>query len=368
MSMHYRTFEEARIALDKHRPLFAEQGIALPESVKSYLWDGAKRDYTLALDAQPPLSTDPNSALPSILTTFIDPEPYEILFSPVRIAEIIGEKKEGDWLYDTTMFFTVEHTGEVSSYGDYAENGYVGVNFNYPQRQNYLFQAFKEYGQRELERAGLARLNYVNEKDKACATIMKRFLNLSYAFGINGLQSYGLLNDPNLSASLSPAPKAAGGTAWIQNGVIVATANEVYNDIQSLFLQLISQTAGIVDKDTQMVLAMSPESAVALTATNSFNVNVEDLLKKNFRNLKVETAVQYGAITSTNPQGIAAGNLVQLIAVETEGQRTGFAAFSEKQKAFKIVVGSSSYKQKVMSGTWGTVLRMPVNISSMVGV
>ncbi|TIS53181.1 MAG: DUF2184 domain-containing protein, partial [Mesorhizobium sp.] len=42
-----------------------------------------------------------------------------------------------------------------------------------------------------------------------------------------------------------------------------------------------------------MTLAMSPESQLAMTATNSFNVNVEDLLKKNFPNLRVVSAVQY---------------------------------------------------------------------------
>jgi len=367
MTIHFNSAEEARAAFLADKAMHEARGVSFPDA-QSYLWEGVRRDYNMALDAQPGLSTDPNSAIPTILSTYVDPERYEILFAPVRAAEIIGERKQGDWLMDTAMFLTVEHTGEVSSYGDYAENGGAGVNFNYPQRQNYLYQIMKEYGQRELERAGLAKLNWVAEKDNAAATVLKRFENQMYFFGINGLQNYGLLNDPNLSAALSPAPKAAGGTAWVQNGVVVATANEIYNDIQSIFLQLVTQTAGIVDKDSKLCLALSPESAVALTATNSFNVNVEDLLKKNFKNLRVETAVQYGQTSASNPQGVAGGNFVQLIAEETEGQRTGFGAFSEKQKAFKIVVGTSSYKQKVMSGGYGTVLRMPVNIASMLGV
>jgi hypothetical protein len=41
------------------------------------------------------------------------------------------------------------------------------------------------------------------------------------------------LNDPNLGPSLTPAPKAAGGVQWIKNGAIVATANEIYADIQA---------------------------------------------------------------------------------------------------------------------------------------
>jgi hypothetical protein len=68
-----------------------------------------------------------------------------------------------------------------------------------------------------------------------------------------------------------------------------------------------------VELDTKMTLAMSPTAQVALTKATSFNVNVEDLIKKNFPNLTVKTAPEYAT---------SSGNLVQLIADEIEGQRT----------------------------------------------
>ncbi|MBZ9727536.1 hypothetical protein LB554_26685 [Mesorhizobium sp. CO1-1-11] len=122
---------------------------------------------------------------------------------------------------------------------------------------------------------------------------------------MQGLQNFGLLDDPNLAAPITPSPKAYGGVKWINNGQIVATANEIYADLQSLWLQLVTQTAGLVDQNTKMTLAMSPESQLAMTATNSFNVNVEDLLKKNFPSLRVVSAVQYRGQTAINPGGIA---------------------------------------------------------------
>jgi hypothetical protein len=266
------------------------------------------------------------------------------------------------------MFPIVERTGEVSTYGDFNENGHAGVNTNWPQRQSYLFQVVKEWGERELERAGLARINWASEIDEAAAIQLMKYSNLTYFFGVAGLQNYGLLNDPNLSASLTPATKTYGGVKWINNGVVVATANEVYNDIQSIFLQLVNQSGGLIDQESQMTLAMSPSSAVALTATNSFNVSVADLLKKNFPNLKLETAVQYGALSATNTQGVAAGNLVQLIASNVEGQDTGYCAFNEKMRAHPVIRAMSSFKQKVTSGTWGAIIRQPFAIASMVGV
>ena len=360
-------FQEAMSAFRAHAPLAESKGIYVP-GAKMYVPDEWRRDYTLAMDAQPALTTDPNSAVPAFLTTIIDPQVYKILFSPNKAAIIFEERRKGTWIDETAMFPVVEHTGEVTSYGDFAESGHTGVNTNWPQRQAYLFQTIKEYGERELERAGLARINWVSEIDVAAATILNKYSNLTYFFGVNGLQNYGLLNDPLLSAALTPAPKAAGGTKWINNGEIVATANEVYADIQAIFLQLVTQTAGLVEKEDKLVLAMSPDSAVALTATNTFNVNVYDLLKKNFPSIRFETAVQYGALNAANPQGVAAGNFVQMIAESIEGQDTGYCAFNEKMRAHTIIRNLSSFKQKVTGGTWGSIIRMPVAIAAMVGV
>jgi hypothetical protein len=335
---------------------------------RSYVADEWREDFNLAMDAQPTLFTDPTSAVPAILTTMIDPQVYEILFAPSRAAEILGEMKRGDWLMDVTLFPVVEATGEVSSYGDFNNNGRAGVNTAWPQRQSYLFQVIKQYGEREMERAGLAKINWVSEIDKAAALTMTKFLNYTYFFGVGGLQNYGMVNDPNLSAPITPAIKAAGGTAWIIAGRINATANEIYADFEAIYYQLVVQTRGLVTRDSPLILALDPGVDVALTATNSFNVNVADLIKKNFPNVKVITAPQYGVSSATNPQGIAAGNLVQLIAPAVENQKTGYAAFNEKMRTHPVIRHMSSFRQKVTGGTWGMVLRFPAGVAAMIGV
>ena len=361
-------FQEAIAAWQADQPQFAARGVTLP-GVRAYMPEEFKRNFDLAMDAVPAIQTDPNSAVPAFLTTMIDPKIFEVLFAPNRAAIIAGEERKGTWLDETAMFPTVEHTGEVSSYGDWSESGRAGVNTNWPQRQAYLYQTIKEYGDRELERAGLARINWVSEIDKAAATVLNKYANLTYFFGVQGLQNYGLLNDPNLGASLTPATKAAGGTKWISSaGVVVATANEVFTDIQSMFYQLVTQTGGLVEADSQLVLAMSPASEVALTATNTFNVNVFDLLKKNFPNIRFETAVQYGVTTTSNTQGQSAGNLVQMIVEELEGQRSVFCAFNEKMHAQPIVRQLSSFRQKVLAGTWGSIWRQPFCSVTLLGV
>ena len=178
------------------------------------------------------------------------------------------------------------------------------------------------------------------------------------------------MNDPNLSASRTPAVKAAGGTTWFVNGSPNATANEVYNDILSIYELLVQQAGGIVELDQEgtMVLAMAPSVQVALEFTNTYGITTRQMLRNAFPNMRMETAVQYGVQSASNAPGIVAGNLVQLIAENAGGQDTAFCAFNEKLRTHKIVIALSSYKQKATQGTWGTVIRQPYAIASMLGV
>ena len=361
---------EAVATFRSHRAMLEENGIFWQPGAEPshYITPEMKRDYRIAMDALPTLTTDPNSGVPTMLTTGIDPQVYEIVFAPSKAAIILGEKREGTWLNQTWLFPVAEATGEVSTYGDFNENGRAGVNTNFPARQSYLFQIVKEYGELELERAGLARLNWVSEIDKAAALNLNKFANLTYFRGVAGLQNYGLLNDPNLSASIGPGIKTAGGVTWFSGNSPNATANEVYDDIVAVYTQLVSQTAGLVDMETPLKLALGTVNAVALKFTNSFGLTVADMLDKSFPNLKIESAVQYNALSSSNTQGNPAGNLMQLIADNVEGQQTGFCAFNEKSRAHPIIRAMSAFRQKMTAGTWGAVLRFPAGISSMVGI
>ncbi len=363
----FTNHRQAAQAFREDKAQLEAAGVVL-HGTESYLVDSFATNLNLAMDAQPQLVTTPNSGIPAFLTTMIDPAVIEVLFAPTKAADIFGEVKKGDWLTETAMFPVVEHAGEVSSYGDFATNGHTTSNTNFPQRQSYLFQTIKEYGERELERAGLARISWVAEQDKAAAGNMRRFSNLTYFFGVAGLENYGLLNDPNLSAALTPSTKAAGGVTWFVNGAPNATANEVYNDILSIFQQLVSQSTGIIDRESKLTLALGPTVAVAMGFTNAFGITTRAILAQEFPNLKIETAVQYQAVSASNPQGNAAGNLVQLIADEVEGQDVGYCAFNEKMRTHPVIRDLSSFRQKVSGGTWGSIIRMPMGIAEMVGV
>ena len=320
-----------------------------------------ERGGLLAMDAQPELVTLSNSGIPAFLSTYIDPKVIEVLLAPMKATEIVGEEtKKGDWTLETSMFPIVESTGMVSSYGDYSETGIAGANVNWVQRQSYTYQVITQWGERELDKMGLARIDWANRQRIASVLTLNKFQNKSYFFGISGLANYGLLNDPSLSAPIAPISEVSGLVTWAQKATDPNGAIWVYNDIKALYGQLVSQANGLVELDmaSPLTLAMSPESQVYLTLTNTYNVNVQDMLKKNFPKIKIETAPEY-ATTS--------GNLVQLIADEMQGQRTATTAFTEKLRAHPIIVASSSFKQKTSQGTWGTIIFRPFLISQLLG-
>jgi hypothetical protein len=362
--------QEARTQFQADSARLARLGIVLPHSIQRYLTDDEKRDDRLAMDALPgPLVTDPNSALPAILTTTIDPEVIRVLLSPLAFGEILGERQAGTWVEDTRLFPIVESTGEVSSYGDFNNNGRAGVNFNYPAFQSYLFQTIVKYGEREIDRVGLAKISLISELNLGSALLLNTYQNLTYAFGVSGLQNYGIMNNPYLSAFLTPATKAAGGTAWFVGNNPNATANEVYNDLIAVVNKLVAQTNGALDVKSKMTLAMSPQSEIAMTFTNSFGVSVADLMKKGYPNITVKTAPQYGTQSATNPQGYStAGNVMQLIADKVQGQTVAYAAYNEKLRSHKLIPQLSAWEQKQTSGTWGTILRSPVATAGMIGI
>ncbi len=303
----------------------------------------------LALDAQPELVTQSNAGIPAFLSNYLDPKMIEVLVSPMKAAEIAGETKKGDWTTTVVTFPVIESTGEVSSYGDFSNNGSAETNANFPQRQTYHYQTFSQWGEKELAVAALAKIDWASRVNIASVLVLNKFQNQTYFFGVEGLQLYGLLNDPSLSAPILPTD--AGG--WNADDV-----EGIYGDVVRLFRQLQTQANGTIDMSTKMTMALSPVNEVNLTKTNQYGLNPVNMIAKNFPNLVIKTAPEYST---------ASGELVQLFADDVDGQETVTCAFTEKLRAHNMVVDTSSYKQKKSQGTIGAVVFRPVFIAQMLG-
>lgn len=296
----------------------------------------------VAMDAAP-LLTAPNAGILSLFTTYVDPRVIETLVEPMKAAQIFGETKKGSWTDDFLQFPIAESTGETSSYDDFSENGMANTNVNWETRDTYYYQTIIELGEREVERAGAAKLDWVARKQISAALTLNKFQNKTYFYGVSGLRNWGILNDPSLLPSV-PLP------TWVG-----ADGQVVYNGIAQLYGELVSQTAGLVDRSTPMILLLSPQAEAAFTRTNMYNVNVNDQITKNFPNLEIQTAPEM----STD-----AGEVIKLIAKSYEGVDTVEPTFTEKMRVHPMVLGLSSWRQKRSQGTVGTIIYRPIFVAS----
>jgi len=315
----------------------------------------------MASDAVPAAITNANAGIPWFLANYIDPRVIEVAFAPNKAAEILGESKRGDWTTRTAMFPLVESTGQVSSYGDFNDNGSVGANPTFPQRQSYLYQTVSQWGEYQMAENALAKIDWASQINLASVKILNKFQNTSYFLGVANLQTYGLINDSNLPATISPnATGTSSGTLWsTKDGAAI------YGDIVSLYEQLVTQTNGLVDRESKLVIALSPQSEANFTKTNTYNVNVSDQIKKNFPNARVVSSVNYG---SSLNQVSGSLNLIQMIAEEVDGQPTGTCGFTEKLRGHPIIQDLSGFRQKKSQGTWGAIIWLPMAVAGMTGI
>lgn len=313
------------------------------------------RQPGMAQDAA--LVTAPNMGVPAELTTYFDPDVVNVLTAVRRARAITGgrEVKKGDAATASAKFPVLEYAGFTESYNDFADGGAATVNANWVTRDNYLFSTTRQYGDLEEARSALAKLNLAASTQKAAASIIDVDANRFYFQGVAGLRNYGLLNDPGLNPAITPAANGAGDSPkWADK-----TTQRIYEDVLSLFAELVEQTGGNVSEADPLVLAMSPTLAVRLGKATEFNVSALKMLKDYFNNLSIVKAPEYATI---------GGELIQLIAPELDGQENIFLAFSEKFYAFAPVRGTSSIKQKFRAGTYGAIIRRPAAIAGMIGM
>lgn len=336
------------------RRLLAENGIFMLDTAV-YAQDGWGGDYNLALDAQPQLVTTLNQGIPAFLAQIVDPTVLEVVLEPLRIADVAGgEVQKGDWLSQSMLMPLAEPNGHVVTYGDYDNGGTVDFNVEWVSRQPWHFQTIKRLGEKQIGHWGLAAIDANAQMDRSVAVTFNRIRNRSYAYGVLGLQNYGILTDPSLSMAISPTTKTAGGTSWAN-----ATAIEIYNDFLKLFAALQVQMGGNLTRTDEMVLALSPEKEAALSNVSPFNVPTRQTLMENFPGLRIEPVPEYDT---------AGGQVMQLIVPQWDGQQTVWASFTEKMRAHQVVQELSAWMQKFSGGTWGAIIRRPIAVKQMIGI
>lgn len=308
----------------------------------------------LANDAA--MVTAANSGVPVEFTSYIDPMVIPILTATRGAREIFGEVKKGDWTTSYARFQTSEITGEVEAYTDYGQGGASDVNPTFPVRTQYIYQTNIRYGDREVDVASRARLQLAADKQRAAATVIDIASNKFALYGVADLEIYGLLNDPNLLAAVAPLPNAdSEKTLWAEK-----STKEIYEDVLYLFGKMADRGAGHIDANTELVLATSPATQVQLGKATDFNISARQMLETYFPRIRFVALPELATATG--------GTSILLVAPTIEGLPTAQIGFSEKFRAMRLIPESSSFHQKFVGSSYGTIIYRPFAIGTMTGV
>lgn len=334
------------------------------EQAKKYGFDfGRNARQWITADNMPQILQDAavittaNSTVPAELLAYIDPTVIEIMTAPRNARELFAEEKRGDW---TTPYFkwrADEVTGSTAAYSDFGHFGVSGINSDWHTREQYRFQTVIEYGDLEQDMASQVKINLAAAKQRSAATTIDIDANKFYLLGVSGKEIYGVLNDPNLPAAVSPI-SVGGVTVWSGKDAIAR-----YNDVIKLYTTVVTQLNGLVDEKSKLKFVMSPATRTLLAAPTSLGLTTMKMLEDYFPNAEFVSLPQLGAAYAP-----AAQETLMVIAPEVLGNETGLLGFGEKIRMGRIVPSLSSFAQKVTGTTYGGIIRVPAAIAQMTGI
>ncbi|GEM17870.1 DUF2184 domain-containing protein [Gluconobacter oxydans] len=316
-----------------------------------------------AYDAAPTFGavTAPNSGIPAIINTMVDPQLIRQLVTPTKSEEIYGSQKKGDRAVKTVMFPVIEASGYAVAYGDYEQAGDSSANANWVSRQSFTFQTWAKYGDLESEMMGMGSIDWVAEQRTAGSSVLEKQQNLLNLFGISGLENYGALNDPALPAAITASVKTGTATSWLST----SDPNAIYTDFVDLFSALNKAMMGNIDNQTRVKVVIPSELSPVMTYTNSFGITLEDMLKKSWPNMEIVFLPEAGVTMSG---GYTSANVMQMFVPEVDGVETVTTAFTERLTMHRLEQYSTNARQKMSRGGWGSIWKRPMAVQQMVGI
>jgi hypothetical protein len=316
----------------------------------------------LAMDSA--LQTTPNVAYPASFFQYIDPQIVEILFGVTNANRIAPEVKQGTWADEFYTYTTEEAIGDVTAYSDRTENVTSEVNYEFQTREQARFETILQYGNLEVDKASQAKIALASRKQIAGANIIARKQNQFYLYGVSGKINHGLLNSSDLNPSINPNSITIGGstyTTWADKIAHDASnaGNHVFNDVLALWSELSSKNGGNIDQNERIILAVSNNVVSYLSAPNQFGLTAMAMIKDNFPNLEV---VQLPELSTQ------AGEQIKMIVPSLYGVDTVNLVYSDKFRAMQVVQTVSGYKQKLVSTSYGAIIKRASLIATMMGV
>ena len=249
----------------------------------------AKSKIQIALDAgiTAPVTVGANGVPAQFLQEFL-PGVIHIL-QKVRRADMLAPiVTAGDWSDEEIVITALEHLGAPQLYSDHGGVNLTSWNTTYERRNIIRHEIGAMMTMLDEERSAKGNINSMAEKRAAVAAAFEILRNDIFfnGFDAGANKVYGILNDPNLSAFVTVATGAGGGTEWASK-----TVNERCSDIITAAAQLRSQSGNNVDPENdKLILAVASSVKDLMSEADSGNgvlFSVNSWLKENYANIEV---------------------------------------------------------------------------------
>jgi hypothetical protein len=206
--------------------------------------------------------------------------------------DLLGRNIAGSWEDEEIVLPVIERVGQAKPYGDTTAVKLSSFNTNYEKRTVVRFEDGLEVTTLEEARAAKAGVNSALEKRAAVTESLAISLN-SIAFNgyNNGAnKTYGVLNDPNLSAYVTVEDGAAGDPEWSSKTFI-----EIINDVKTAMSALRVQSGYNFNPEKDSATLAIAASVVDFLATPNElgTISVKRWLNDTYPNLKIVAVPEF---------------------------------------------------------------------------
>lgn len=277
------------------------------------------------------------------------------LTTVLSIDRIVGMTEAGNWFDEEVYQGTLAYTGKAERYGDSSNIPLANYQHGYEFRSIVVHELGFEVTKLAEAREAAAGVTMNAEKRGAATMALERARQRVGMVGFaGGTRTFGLLNDPGLLPYET-------FTTWAGK-----TFEEIVADIQTLVSNVIVQSGGNVDENTDFTLVLPLGYNNYLTTPNVMGMSVRRWITENYPRMRVEFAAEFVGANG-------GANIVYLIADKVEdGSTDGGWAVSQIVPAKFFTIGSEqrakSYIEDFGNATAGVMVRRPYLISRGTGI
>lgn len=342
-------------------PRLNQFGIALDSRMIKRMMDNLEgTGASIAMDALANTLTQASIGTPiQFLQNWLPGFVY-ILTAARKIDDITGLMIAGSFEDEQVVQGIMEQTGFAIPYGDLSNVPYSSWNTNFIQRTIVRFEEGMRVGVLEEARASRMKVNSAEAKREGAALALEIARNDIGFYGYNNgfNNTYGLLNDPQLSAYVA-APNGNWATA---------TFLQIQQDILTAVAKLRTQSGDQIDVEKTPLTMVLPTSVRDFLSTPPVYGagSVYTWLKENYPNIRIESCPQF-------QQANGGANVFYLFADQvmdnsTDGGKTIIQVVPTKFRVNGVAKTAKGYEESYANATAGVITKRPFAIVRYTGI